>query len=150
MGLVVAGGVIGFWAAGAGLLLGLSPGAALGLWAGSGPVAAGVAMLASRPRAARGDGAVAPGEAPACDAFLSRPARARTPSPTRQLAGLTPRRARRPAPGAPARPRRPRRAGRPAQGQSPAGEPARPRGRRGGSSGRQGWHAGRGVYGPLA
>lgn len=53
MGLVVAGSLVGFWAAGAGLLLGLSPVAALGIWAGSGPAAAGVALLASRPRAQR-------------------------------------------------------------------------------------------------
>lgn len=60
MGLVVAGGFVGFWAAGAGLLLGLSPGAALGIWAGSGPVAAGVAILASRPRAVRKEAAAQP------------------------------------------------------------------------------------------
>lgn len=46
MGMVLAGGVVGFWAAVAGLLLfGLPPLAALAIWAGSGPVAAAVVVL---------------------------------------------------------------------------------------------------------
>lgn len=46
MGMVLAGGIVGFWAAVAGLVLfGLSPLAALAVWAGSGPVAAAVVVL---------------------------------------------------------------------------------------------------------
>ena len=45
-GMVLAGGVVGFWAAVAGFaLLGLSPLAALAIWAGSGPVAAAVVVV---------------------------------------------------------------------------------------------------------
>ena len=45
MGMVLAGGIVGFWAAVAGLVLfGLSPLAALAIWAGSGPAAAAVVV----------------------------------------------------------------------------------------------------------
>ncbi len=40
MGLVLAGGVLGFSTAAGGLFLGLPPWAALGIWVGSGPAAA--------------------------------------------------------------------------------------------------------------
>lgn len=49
MGLVVMGSLVGFMTAVGGFALGLSPGTALGIWAGSGPVAALVAIIASRP-----------------------------------------------------------------------------------------------------
>lgn len=63
MGMVLAGGIVGFWAALAGLLLfGLSPLAALAIWAGSGPVAAAVVIvvaLVRRPGAEGDDGEAA-------------------------------------------------------------------------------------------
>ena len=74
------------------------------------------------------------------------------PSPTRQLAGLTPRRARRPAPRCPRPPAPPREEGRLAGAGPKSGWGARmpSRRRRGGSTGHWGWHAGHGGYGPLA
>lgn len=48
MGLVLAGGVLGFSTAVGGLLLGLPPWAALGIWVGSGPAAA-LAAIALAP-----------------------------------------------------------------------------------------------------
>ena len=48
MVLVEMGSLGGFMTAVGGFALGLSPGAALGIWAGSGPAAALVAIIASR------------------------------------------------------------------------------------------------------
>jgi hypothetical protein len=83
-------------------------------------------------------GPMPPARPPACDSSPRRPAP--PPSPTRQLAGLTP------------RPRRPPEEGRPAGAGPESDWGARPpsRRRRGGSTGHRGWHAGHGVYGPLA
>lgn len=50
MGLVLAGGMLGFLTALGGLLLGLPPWVALGIWVGSGPVAALAAIALAQSR----------------------------------------------------------------------------------------------------
>ena len=54
MGLVLAGGLLGFTTAVGGLFLGLPPWAALGIWGGSGPVAALAAIALSSPAGSSG------------------------------------------------------------------------------------------------
>lgn len=53
MGLVLLGGMLGFATAAGGLILGLSPWAALGIWAGSGPIAALLAIGLSQSKGSK-------------------------------------------------------------------------------------------------